>query len=336
MWSPGLSAVLLVIAIAGLWFGSHVFVEAATSIAERLGVSELVIGLTVVAMGTSSPEIVVSANAALAGRPDVALGNIIGSNVFNLAAILGSVALVGAVPISRAVIRRDGPVLLGTTLLLFAFVWSRVVTRIEGVVLLCLLAGYLFVLYRSRRTHEEQRKEPIHHQVESPSARFGGDRIANRRLPIPPWLRQGAALVGGLGIVLGSGYVLVESATILARAAGVSEWAIGATIVAAGTSTPELAVSLVAISRGRLGVSLGNVVGSNAFNVLGVLGIAAVLAGPIRVSAAAVTGTLWLTVLVFVTVTVLWTGRTLTRWEGALLVATELFRWILNLTGVLR
>ncbi|MFC6905089.1 sodium:calcium antiporter [Halalkalicoccus tibetensis] len=297
---------LLAGSVAGLWLGAHLFVESAVRLVRRLGLSEVAIGLTVVAVGTSLPEIAVTVEAALAGTGDVAVGNVIGSNVFNLALILGFVALFGAISIPRSLARRDGVVLFGASALAALVLVDLRLGRLEAGVLVLALAGYLLVLARAG---------------EAPPTDGGGDGPFRARDPV--------LLIAGLGLVLVGGTVLVDAAVTLARSVGVSEWAIGATVVAAGTSTPEFAVSVLALRRGRVGVSLGNLLGSNVFNVLGVLGIAG-LVRPLAIDPAALADLGWLLVVTgFVTVS-LWSGHRLSRAEGGVLVGSELTRWALG------
>lgn len=296
---------LLVGSVAGLWLGARLFVESAVRLARRLGVSELAIGLTVVAVGTSLPEVAVTVEAALAGTGDIAVGNVIGSNVFNLALILGFVALFGAIAIPQSLARRDGVVLFGASALAALVLVDLHLGRFEGAVLVLALVGYLLVLARTGAAPTAER--------ENGSLR--------RRDPV--------LLVAGLGLVLVSGTVLVDAAVTLAWTVGVSEWAIGATVVAAGTSTPEFAVSVLALRRGQVGVSIGNLLGSNVFNALGVLGIAG-LVRPLTIDSAALADLGWLLVVTgFVTVS-LWSGHRLSRAEGGALVGSELTRWALG------
>ena len=293
-------------AVVALWYGSRFLVDGAVHVARRFGLSELVIGLTIVAVGTSMPELVVTSNAALAGLGDIAVGNIVGSNIYNLAVVLGVVALFRRVPVERAVVRRDGVVMLAATVVGLVFISDLRITRLEGGILFGGLIAYLVSLARSGAGPAP------------PAARPG---TASSTL----W-RAAAAIIGGLVLVIAGGHLLVVSASDIARLFGVPAWAIGATVVAAGTSTPELAVSLVALRRGRVGVSLGNVIGSNVFNLLGALGVAALLR-PLTFAPAAVDDTLWLLALSSGILLLLWTGRALSRPEGGLLVLSEAIRW---------
>ncbi len=302
-----LSIAVLIAAVGGLWIGARLFVDNAASLARGFGISELVIGLTVVAIGTSLPELVVTVDATLAGAGNVAVGNVVGSNLYNLAFVLGVVVLAGSVAVPRSLARRDGPILFAATALVALVLLDLRLARFEATILLLALVAYLLTLARAGGERDEGRPDP----------------------PAAVGLRTGLVLCFGLALVVASGHVLVETAVALARAAGVSEWAIGVTVVAAGTSTPEFAVSLVALSQRRPGLSVGNLLGSNVFNALGVLGIAG-LFGPLSVDPAALSDLGWLLVVTgFVTVS-LRSGHRLSRVEGGLLVSSEALRWALG------
>lgn len=314
MASPTAAAVdaaLILASVAALWVGADRLVGSATRIAQRLGVSDLVIGLSVVAVGTSAPEFAVTVDAALTGRADIAVGNVVGSNLFNLGFILGGVAMTSrVVAAAPEVIRRDGAALVGGSLLVLGFLRDLVLARWEGAVLVALLVAYLAYLFASEQSPKRE----------------SGERREFRR-------RDVAFLIVGLGLVVGGGRLLVGSAADLARAAGLSEWVIGVTVVAAGTSTPELATSVVAARRGSAGVTVGNLLGSDLFNLLGVLGLAAVIRPP-SVAPTAIQGMFWVTALVLIALAMLWSEGELTRPEGALLVGIAAVRWTLDFAGL--
>ena len=328
---------LVVAAVGGLWIGARLLVDAVVRLARRVGLSELTIGLTVVAAGTSTPELVVTTDAALSGLGAIAVANVVGSNLYNLAFVLGVVSLLRVVPIERSLVHRDGIALVASTLLGAAVLLDGTVTRPEGLVLVGLFVGYTAYLLRTGAAPSgpdpESEPDRAHATGDDPSP--APDRTAGVVDPpagVSTSLTDGVASPGrdlalavvGLAVVLAAGDLLVGAATTLARGAGLSEWVIGETIVAAGTSTPEFAVSLVAVRSGRLGVSVGNVVGSNVFNLLGVLGLAAALR-PLSAGGAALP--------TVVMVAALWTGRRLSRPEGGLFVASEVVRWALGLLG---
>ncbi|WP_448594630.1 sodium:calcium antiporter [Thermoflexus hugenholtzii] len=305
MWSILFNILLILLSVLVLWGGAVWIVESAARIARRLGLSELVIGLTVVAIGTSSPEFAVTVGAALKGQGDISVGNVIGSNIFNLGFILGGVAMVRAIATSRTMVVRDGGVLIAITLLLLLFFLDLHIARWEGMILLALLVLYIGSLLYFREAIED-----------APPGEF-------RWYEVP-------RLLIGLALVVGGGHFLVEAAVALARMVGISEWAIGVTIVAAGTSAPEFATSLVAVLRGRHGISAGNLIGSDIFNLLGVLGLAATIR-PMTVDPS-VYSSLWMLagMVVLIVIFLMRTGWSLSRWEGALLVLINLIRWILD------
>lgn len=299
---PAADILIVLTSLLGLWSGATWLVESAGRIAKRIGISELVIGLTVVALGTSAPEFAVTITAALRGHADISVSNIVGSNIFNLGFILGGVALVRAVAVPRKLVFRDGMVLIGAALLILFLMRDLALSRPEGAVLMLMLAGYLTLLFR------------------------GGDRLEDPPAGDMRW-HDPLMLAAGLALVLAGGHFLVESACRLAAAAGMSEWAIGVTVVAAGTSAPEMATALVAVLRGRYGLSVGSLIGSDLFNLLGVLGLAAVL-HPMSIDPAGFGSLAMLLGLVVLVVVMMRTGWVLSRKEGAFLVLLNLIRWI--------
>ncbi|QZP38408.1 sodium:calcium antiporter [Halobaculum magnesiiphilum] len=356
---PVADGLLLAVGVAALWAGARLLVGSSVRLARRVGLSELVIGLTVVAVGTSSPEIVVTVGAAVDGAGDLAVGNVIGSNLYNLAVVLGAVAVVGPFAVEPRIVRREGVALVAATLAGALAVSDLRITPAEGGALLALLVGYIAVSLRAgigdgradadARTEDEALADGDARSVADASA--GGDAPTDggivgrpsgtdpvdlstpaRRVADGP-ARDLLLVVVGVAVVVAGGDLLVDSAVRLARTAGVSEWVIGGTVVAAGTSTPEFAVSLVAVRQGSLGVSVGNVVGSSVFNVLGVLGLAALLT-PLSVAPEALVSVGWLVVVTVAVVAALWSGRRLTRPEGIVLALSEALRWTLSLLRI--
>jgi cation:H+ antiporter len=316
---------VLLLSVLGLWIGARFLVDATVRLARRFGLSDLTIGLTIVALGTSTPELAVSVDAALKGAGDIAVGNVLGSNIYNLAFILGGISLLKATPIEQSVVRRDGVALLASTLIGGVVISDLRVTRPEGALLAGVFLAYTAYLLRANRS------APANPIDQSP----GDGGVTGSATPgVTVRRRDVGLLLGGLALVLVSGDYMVAAASELARGVGVSEWVIGGTIVAAGTSTPEFAVSLVAIQRGSLGVSVGNVVGSNIYNVTGILGVAAVVR-PLAVSGPALETLVWLAGISLLVVAALRTGRVLSRLEGALLVTSEIARWVLGVLGVI-
>ncbi|WP_435066328.1 calcium/sodium antiporter [Halobaculum sp. EA56] len=322
---PAVQVGVIVVSVLGLWIGARALVDAVVRLSRRFGLSELTIGLTVVAMGTSMPELIVSVDAALTGLGDIAVANVLGSNIYNLAFILGFISVVRVIPIADSLLHRDGIALLASTLVGGLAVLDLRVTRFEGILLAGAFVVYTAYLLRANRSTPGDTGE--HGGAEDAVVRTATERVSFRG-------RDVALLVGGLALVLVSGDYMVVAATQLARGVGISEWVIGGTIVAAGTSTPEFAVSLIAIRRESLGVSVGNVIGSNVYNITGILGVGA-LVRPLAMTGSAATTVLWLAGVSLVMVAALWTGRVLTRVEGALFVLSEVVRWVLGILRVI-
>jgi cation:H+ antiporter len=320
---PAIQVAIIVAAVAGLWLGARLLVDSAVRLASRIGLSGVTIGLTVVAAGTSMPELVVTTGAALDGFGDIAVGNVVGSSIYNLTVVLGAVAALQLLPIRRSLVRREGVTLVVATLVSVAVMVDGTVSRVDGLGLVGLFVAYTAYLLRRGVADGSAPASP---ESQASITRAATERVAFRG-------RDAVLLVSGLAVVLVSGDLMVGAATTLARGVGISEWVIGGTVVAAGTSTPEFAVSLVAVRRGRLGISVGNVVGSNVFNLVGVLGFAAAVR-PLSLSGAASWSLWWLVAISVAVVGALWTGRQLSRPEGGLLVGSEVGRWVLGLLGV--
>jgi cation:H+ antiporter len=306
---------LVVVGLALLAGGGEALVRAATTLAELVGVSPAVIGLTVVAIGTSLPELVVSLVAATEGKPDLAIANVVGSNIFNVAATLGLTALLLPLPVHGNAVRLEWPVMFGASALLFAVARDGVVGRFDaGVFLVALVLFIAYSVYVARRGVTAPEARELAEQVE---ARDIDTPTGAPARPIVPLV----VLVVGLAALVVGGRLLVDGAVALARLAGLSERVIGLTIVAGGTGAPELATSLMAALRGRTDVAIANMIGSNIFNILGILGVTA-LVQPIPVDAAVVATDLWWMLgTALLLLPLLWTGKRLSRVEGGLLVA---------------
>lgn len=353
-WVPdgvvlGLVQLLLLVAMVTIIaHGATWLVDSACRTASVLGVSHLVIGLTVVAIGTSAPEIAASLLAGYEGHSDIAVANVVGSNVFNICFILGGVSLLAryGLPTDRSLLSRDAPMLLLGTILVYLFVgglpgttmppptvdfWPRLLNlkleRGEGLILLAMLVGYLVLLYRTRAQGPE---------ADDDEAAFG---------EFKPWdlglLLVGlVAVVGGCRVLVGEAQVIdgqLEGygALWFARLWGVPEHVVGITLIAAGTSAPELVVSLVAAARGAMGLSAGNLIGSDIFNFYGVIGLAGVFlqppgSAPVIVSLPLVAGIVAPIGVVLITLLFLWTGRRISRPEGAFLLALGVVRWVID------
>lgn len=293
---------IILVCIFGLWSGAVWIVESATRIAKKLGLSELIIGLTIVAIATSAPEFAVSISAAIAGKMSISVGNVVGSNIFNLGVILGLVALFGSIKISKTMLYRDLSLLVFTGILLLIFFADLTLSFVEGIILAATLVIYLIYLIRHKQKSEE----------ELPAGEF-------------KWYDT-IRLIAGVGLIILCADKLVESSSALARLFGISEWMIGITIVAAGTSVPELATSIVAVTKGRHGISIGNLIGSDIFNMLGVLGIAAIIK-PLTIAETDYLSIILLTVTLIIIFIMVRTGWKISRLEGVILIAIALARW---------
>ena len=313
----GGNTALLAVSVLFLWRGADWFVDATTDVARHFGLSELIIGLTLVGFGTSAPEFAVSIGAALSGRPDISVGNVVGSNIFNLGFILGGCAAIRPIITSRTLVCRDGLFLIGVTGVLTLVIHNLHVSRLEGALLLGLLLIYMAILFRQRRA--DTGTAPDRHTT----AGKGSDFAAKKQVLL---------LFAGLAMVLVGAHFLVYSASNLARAFGMSEWTIGVTIVAAGTSAPELFTSINAASKGRYGISAGNLIGSDLYNLLGVLGVAAMIR-PMNVAADSLGSVYLLACMVFICVVFMRTGWRLSRAEGIFLVSANLVRWWVDIKG---
>ena len=296
------SIALLIGGLIALTAGAEMMVRGASALALRLGLTPLVIGLTVIAFGTSAPELVVSAIASQRGAGAIAVGNVIGSNLCNLAFILGACALIRPLTASHGVIRREVPLLIGATLLGVALLLDKDITFLEGFILLLILIGLTVQTVRSARSETDQTYD--HRENKAPVL----------------WIAISLSIVG-LGLLMYGSHLFVEGAVDIARKFGWSEKIIGLTIVAIGTSLPELATSIVAVMKGENDVAIGNVVGSSLFNILGILGVTGVLGGVYVAELSLID----LGILLGVTVAVLplvKTGGRISRSEGTGLLLT--------------
>lgn len=253
-----LQVLLLAVGFAMLVYGADWFVDGSAGIARRFGIPQLVIGLTIVAMGTSAPEAAVSITAALKGSADITVGNVVGSNILNILIILGLASTITSIAVAKSTIRIETPWMLAITALLMVFgVTGNEIVLWEGIVFLFIFAGYLFYNLQLAKTNPESAEESEHTQR-------------------PLWKLIVMAAAGLVLIVLGSDFS-VDAATKIAHALGLSEKFIGLTIVALGTSLPELFTSVAAARKGNADIAIGNIVGSNIFNILFVVGLSAVI-----------------------------------------------------------
>ncbi len=261
------NTILLFIAgLVILILGAELLVRGASRLAAAFGVSPLVIGLTIVAIGTASPEIAVSIQAAANGQGDLTLGNVLGSNIFNILFILGVTSIVAPIVIAEQLIRKDAPLLLGISLLAFVLAFDGNLGAFDGIILLLLVAMYVFFALKQSRSESEAVQKEYAEEYKQKESRTPKSIIINS-----------AFILAGLGLLILGSNLLVDSAVRIAKALGVSELVIGLTIVAIGTSLPEVATSVIAALKGESDIAVGNAVGSNIFNLLGVLGIGALV-----------------------------------------------------------
>lgn len=261
---------MLIFGLILLVVGGDLLVRGASNLARAFGLSPLVIGLTVVAFGTSAPEMAVSVQSALSDNPDIALGNVVGSNIFNVLFILGMSALITPLVVQQQMVKREVPIMIAASLLLLVFAWSGSISRWEGAVLFAGIITYTWFAVRSARAESQAVQKEYAEEFGTP-----GDTA---ELKSTKKLLISLALVAsGLVILVFGSDLLVEAAVTLARGWGISELVIGLTIVAAGTSLPEVAASVIAAFKGERDIAVGNVVGSNIFNILSVLGLSAVV-----------------------------------------------------------
>ncbi len=292
-----LDVVLIVVGVALVLFGADRLTEGASALARRMNVPEIIIGLTIVAAGTSAPELFVSLVSALKGTPDLAVGNVVGSNTMNAMLIVGCAAMVAPMTISRSTVKKDIPFSVGASVLLILLAVDSFLGRVDGIILLLGFAVFMAYTLMQAKTGST---DEVHAEMS------------------PVWMNI-VYLVGGLlGLVLGSN-LFVDSASSVAYALDISEGVVGLTVVAGGTSLPELATSVVAARKGQSAIAIGNVIGSNVFNILLILGLTATIS-PMEIEGIT---TIDMAVML-ISVALVWmfsfTRYTVERWEGAVLV----------------
>jgi cation:H+ antiporter len=247
--------ILLIVGFVLLIKGADLFVDGASSVAAKLKVPSLIIGLTVVSIGTSLPEAAVSVSASLSGNNSISLGNVIGSNIFNLLMVVGVSSAILPIITDRDMLKRDMPINIGVTVLLGILLFDGHLSRLEALLLLLLLVAYMFLLIRSALKN----------------------RVEAEETKVLSWAKSIVFIVLGMAAIIGGGQLVVNSAKTIALALGMSETLVGLTVVAIGTSLPELVTSVVAARKGDSGIAMGNVIGSNLFNILFILGMAGVI-----------------------------------------------------------
>ncbi|MDO9215735.1 MAG: calcium/sodium antiporter [Lacisediminimonas sp.] len=308
-----MTILLFISGLIGLVAGAELLVRGASRLALSFGISPLVVGLTIVAFGTSAPEMAVSTAAVLNGQTDIAIGNVVGSNIFNVLFVLGVSALIMPLVVNIQLIRQEVPIMIGASLLLLVLGLDGRLGFLDGAILFALLIAYtVFLIVQSRA---ETRSAQDEYAAELQPAAPGG---WDARLPV-----QLLLIAAGLGLlVLGSDW-LVTASTLFAKALGVSDLVIGLTIVAAGTSMPEVATSVMAAIKGERDIAVGNVVGSSTFNILGCLGLSGLVSGDpgLLVPAAILHFDIWVMIAVALAcLPVFMTGREIARWEGGVFV----------------
>ncbi len=315
-----MTALLFILGLGALILGAEMLVRGASRLALTFGISPLVVGLTVVAFGTSSPELAISVKSAWSGQVDIALGNVVGSNIFNVLFILGLSALITPLVVHQQLIRREVPLMIAVSLVLWAMAADGGIARWEGLAMALGLAAY--IVYAIRMSRRETKEIEAEYAEAMP-----GESRWDRH-----WAVQTLLVLAGLALLVVGSNWLVESAVAFARVLGVSELVIGLTLIAAGTSLPEVATSIMAALRGERDIAVGNVVGSNIFNILGVLGVSASVA-PESLTVSPALLAFDLPVMVAVAVACLpmfFTGNLIARWEGGLF-----FAYYLAYTGYL-
>lgn len=296
-----LNIVFILVGIVLVLWGADRLTDGAVALAERMNIPQIVIGLTIVAMGTSMPEFCVSLVSALKGTPDLAVGNIVGSNIFNALLIVGTAAMVAPMTILHSTVKKDIPFALVASVVLLMMCMDGDISRIDAIILLVLFGIFMYATLKGAKTENDAVEQPA-------------------KQPMNVWKAVGFLLLGLACLIVGSN-IFVDGATNVAHTLGVSDAVIGLTIVAGGTSLPELATSVVSARKGQSGIAIGNVLGSNVFNILAILGITGIIS-PMMIQGITTTD---LSVMV-VAMIMLWlfsfTKYTIARWEGAVLAAT--------------
>ena len=300
-----ISWIYLIAGLCLLYLGAQILVKGGAALALRLGLNALVVGLTVIAYGTSSPEMVVSVSASLQDNGAIAIGNVVGSNICNIALILGVCALVSPLSASAQIIRREIPIMIGVSVVLAAMLWDEQLSRPEGGVLFAGIVVYTVLTVRDARAETKGKAEQEYGE-DFPAGSMGLGKSV-------------LLVVAGLGVLVVASQLFVGGAVVLAKSWGVTEAVIGLTVVAVGTSMPEFVTSLVAAVRGHGDVAIGNVVGSNIFNVLGILGIAALI-NPIDTSGLSRVDLATMVVAALAMLPAARSGGVISRLEGAVLL----------------
>ena len=302
-----LIALLLLAGLVALYFGAEWLVRGGASFAVRLGVTPLMVGLTVVAYGTSTPELIVSSMAAAQGNGAIAIGNVVGSNIFNICFILGLTALISPMRVQFQLVKLDTPIMVGVAVLFLLFFLDLRIALWEALVFLAGIVAYtVFNVKLARQEASKQVQQEFDEASPKPTGMLWKDVML---------------ILGGLAVLVLGSRLFVSGSVQLAKLLGLSDAVIGLTIIAAGTSLPELASSLIAAYRKQPDIAIGNVVGSNIYNILAILGVSGVIRHPLDGQGVGLTDT-WIMIGVSCLLLVIaWTGFKLKRWEGAVLLA---------------
>ncbi|WP_311549380.1 calcium/sodium antiporter [Prevotella nigrescens] len=305
-----LNLIFIIVGIVLVLWGADRLTEGSVAVAERMNIPQIVIGLTVVAMGTSMPEFCVSLISALKGTPDLAVGNVVGSNIFNSLFIVGITAAIAPMAILRATVMKDIPFALVASVILLMMCLDGHIGRIDAAVLFSLFMIFMFMTLKSAKINKQELEEE--------------NKLAEKALKSVPKMSPAMSVVwilAGLACLIGGSTLFVEGASKLATSLGVSEAVVGLTIVAGGTSLPELATSIVSARKGSSGIAIGNVLGSNVFNILGILGVTGLIC-PIQLQGITDTDLSMLVISMIMIWFFSFTKYIIERWEGLILSAT--------------
>ncbi len=303
-----LTLLLFIGGLALLIIGAEALVKGASRLAISIGISPLVVGLTVVAFGTSSPELAVSMKSSFAGQPDIALGNVVGSNIFNVLFILGLAAMIAPLVVAQQLVKLDVPIMIAVSFLVFIFGMNGAISNIEGGILFLLLIGYTtFLIVQSRKE-----SKAIEEEYSKEFSYKNGSRKS--------YLINTVLIVAGLAMLIFGSNFMLDASVQIAKSLGVSQLVIGLTIVSVGTSLPEVFTSVIATLRGERDIAVGNIVGSNIFNILSILGLTSLVSpGGIKISQAAINFDIPVMIAVAIaSLPIFFTGNLISRWEGAL------------------
>ncbi|HFD2044352.1 TPA: calcium/sodium antiporter [Clostridium perfringens] len=313
--------ILLIIGFLLLIKGADLFVDGASGIAKKLGVPAVIIGLTIVSLGTSAPELAVSISASLKGSNDITMGNVLGSNLFNLLAALGCTAIVAPLVIKKRIIKNDFIVNLLATFVLYVFTFTALIgsknslSRIEGGILFLMCITYIIYLIYTVKSNKKEDQVAV-------TAEFEDFEEKNIKSSNSTFKNIILSIIGVIGIILG-GKIVVDSASAIALGLGLSEKLVGLTIVAIGTSLPELVTSLVAAKKGENDIALGNILGSNTFNILLILGLSSLIS-PITIAASLSVDLIFLIIVTLIIGALIFLNKkkekVLTRYEGIFLL----------------